>query len=166
MSACSQHSGAIEAIQLPGMSVGPQVELSQALVRCVADALIFADRDGSIRVWNPGAEAVFGYTEAEALGQRLDLIIPERFRSAHWTAFDRAIATGQTKYGRKALTTKSVTKAGADLYLDLSFALVNDAAGEVLGAVAMARDITDRYAADRELRKRIGDLEAQLENRS
>jgi PAS domain S-box-containing protein len=166
MRGCSQRSGATEPIQLSAMSVEPQAELSQALVQCVADALIFADRDGSIRVWNPGAEAIFGYTEAEALGQRLDLIIPERFRSAHWTAFDRAIATGQTKYGREALTTKSVTKAGADLYLDLSFALVTDDVGEVLGAVAMARDATGRHTADRELRKRVVELEAQLKARS
>jgi PAS domain S-box-containing protein len=148
------------------MSVDPQAELSRALVQCVADALIFADRDGCIRVWNPGAEGTFGYTEGEALGQRLDLIIPERFRSAHWTAFDRAIATGETKYGRDALTTKSMTKDGADLYLDLSFALVTDDAGEVLGAVAMARDITGRYTADRELRKRVVELEAQLNAQS
>ncbi len=139
---------------------------SQALVRCVADALIFADREGRIRVWNPGAEAIFGYTEPEALGQRLDLIIPERFRAAHWAAFDRAVATGQTKYGREALTTKSMTKHGADLYLDLSFALVTDEAGDVLGAVAMARNVTERHAADRELRKRVVELESQLNERS
>ena len=140
--------------------------MSPALVRCVADAVIFADRDGCIRVWNPGAEAIFGYAEAEALGERLDLIIPERFRAAHWTAFHRAIATGQTKYGREALTTKSTTKDAADLYLDLSFALVTDDAGEVLGAVAMARDVTGRHAVDRELRKRLVELEAQLSARS
>ena len=134
-------------------------------MECVADALIFADRDGFIRVWNPGAEVVFGYGEAEALGRRLDLIIPERFRAAHWAAFDRAVATGRTKYGRDALTTKSMTKDGADVYLDLSFALVTGDAGEVLGAVAMARNTTDRHAADRELRKRIGELEAALKAR-
>ena len=148
------------------MSGNRQNDLSRALVLCVADALIFADRDGCIRVWNPGAEAIFGYTEGEALGRRLDLIIPERFRAAHWTAFDQAVATGQTKYGRKALTTKSMTKDGADLYLDLSFALVTGEAGEVLGAVAMARNVTDRHAADRELRKRVVELEAQLKARS
>ena len=148
------------------MSGDRQADLSPALVQCVADALIFADRDGCIRVWNPGAEATFGYTAGEALGQRLDLIIPERFRAAHWTAFDRAVATGQTKYGRTALTTRSMTKDGADLYLDLSFALVTDDAGEILGAVAMARNITDRHAADRELRKRVVELEAQLKARS
>lgn len=148
------------------MSPDQQADLSDALVRCVADALIFADRDGCIRVWNPGAEAIFGYTEAEVLGQRLDLIIPERFRASHWSAFDRAVATGQTKYGREALTTKSMTRDGADLYLDLSFALVTDEAGEVLGAVAMARNVTDRHATDRELRKRVVELEAQVKARS
>ncbi len=148
------------------MAADQRPDLPQALVRCVADALIFADREGYVRVWNPGAEAIFGYTEAEAMGQRLDLIIPERFRAAHWAAFDRAVSTGQTKYGREALTTKSFTKDGADLYLDLSFALVTDETGEVVGAVAMARNITERHAADRELRKRVAELEAQLKARS
>jgi len=143
------------------MSTG-LADLSQALVEQVADAIIFADREGRIRVWNAGAEAVFGYAEHEAVGRSLDLIIPERFRPAHWTAFDRAVSTGQTKHGRDALTTRAVAKGGADLYVDLSFALVKDGAGEVRGAVAVARDVTARYRAERELRRRVADLEAQL----
>jgi len=135
---------------------------SQLVIEQVADAIIVADREGCVRVWNAGAQAVFGYAEREALGQRLDLIIPERFRSAHWTAFDRAIATGQTKHGGEAMTTRSVTKDGTDVYVDISFALVKDGAGEVLGVVAMARDVTARYTAERELRKRVAELEARL----
>jgi PAS domain S-box-containing protein len=148
------------------MSTSGPADRSRALVEQVADAIIFADRDGLIRVWNAGAEAVFGYAEHEALGQSLDLIIPERFRSAHWTAFDRAISTGRTKHGREAMTTRAVAKDGIDLYVDLSFALVGDGAGQVLGAVAMARDVTARYRAERELRRRVADLEAQLGTRS
>ena len=144
------------------MSTNGPADLSRALVEQVADAIIFADREGLIRVWNAGAEAVFGYAEHEALGRRLDLIIPERFRSAHWTAFDRAISTGQTKHGREAMTTRAVAKDGSDLYVDLSFALVDDGAGAVRGAVAVARDVTARYQAERELRRRVADLEGQL----
>jgi PAS domain S-box-containing protein len=143
------------------MSTSGPADLSRALVEQVADAIIFADRDGLIRVWNAGAEAVFGYAAHEAIGRRLDLIIPERFRSAHWTGFDRAISTGQTKHGREAMTTRAVTKDGSDLYVDLSFALVDDGAG-VRGAVAVARDVTARYRAERELRRRVAELEAQL----
>jgi len=148
------------------MSTSGPADLSRALVEQVADAIIFADRVGLIRVWNAGAEAVFGYAEHEAVGRSLDLIIPERFRSAHWTAFDRAISTGQTKHGREAMTTRAVAKDGSDLYVDLSFALVDDGAGGVRGAVAVARDVTARYKAERELRRRVADLEAQLGARS
>jgi PAS domain S-box-containing protein len=137
-------------------------ELSQAVIEQGADAIIVADREGRIRVWNAGAKAVFGYAEREALGEPLDLIIPERFRSAHWTAFDRAIASGQTKHDGEAMTTRSVTKDGTDLYVDIGFALVKDDAGEVLAVVAVARDVTARYTSERELRRRVTELEAQL----
>jgi PAS domain S-box-containing protein len=139
-----------------------RADLHRALIEHVADALIFADRDGRIRVWNRGAEVVFGHPADEVLGRRLDLLTPERLRSAHWAAFDGAIARGQQKYGRESMTTRSVHKDGRDLYVDLSFALVKNERGDVLGAVAIARDITSRYQADKESRRRIAELEAEL----
>jgi PAS domain S-box-containing protein len=137
--------------------------LSQALVEHLADALIFADREGLIRRWNAGAEAVFGYPADEVIGRRLDLLIPERLRPAHWAAFDAAVDTGRMKYGRDSMTTRSMHRDGSDLYVDLSFALVRDEAGEVLGSVAVARDITTRFRADKASRKRLAELEAQVE---
>lgn len=115
-----------------------------------------------IQLWNPGAQAVFGYSEAEVVGQRLDVIIPERLRPSHWAGFDAAIATQTMKHGREAMTTRSMHKDGSDLYLDLSFALVRDPAGHVLGAVAVARDITTRFRAEKEARRRIAELEEQV----
>ncbi len=144
------------------MSTSEQADLFRALIEQVADAVIFADGEGRIRVWNAGAEALFGYVADEVLGRRLDVLIPMRLRSAHWEAFDQAIATGQQKYGRESMTTRSVQKDGSDLYVDLSFALVKDDAGEVLGAVAVARDITGRYLAERESRRRLAELEADV----
>ena len=84
------------------------------------DALIFADPQGVIRVWNPGAEAVFGFSAAEALGQSLDLIIPERLRPAHWKGFHRAIARGTTSHGAEVRTTRGVHKDGRKLYVLLN----------------------------------------------
>jgi PAS domain S-box-containing protein len=144
------------------MPLESEFGLSAAIVEQVADAIIFADRSGTIRVWNAGAEAVFGYRADEALGRSLDLIIPERLRAAHWAAFERAIETGRTKYGRQALTTRSMKKDGSKLYVDLSFAVVSDAGGEVLGSVAVARDVTGRQAAEGESRKRLAALEEQV----
>lgn len=135
------------------------LNLFQTIVERAPDAIIFADRDGTIRVWNRGAETLFGYSAAEVLGDSLDVIIPERLRSAHWEAFRRAIDTRQTKYGDRVLTTRSVHKNGTKLYVDLSFGLVNDEAGAVVGAFAIGRDCTARYLADAALRARVAELE-------
>ena len=126
------------------------------------DAIIFAGRDGVIREWNPAAETLFGHSREEAVGQSLDLIIPEEFRNAHWTAFDRALADGATKYKGRALPTRSVRKDGSTFYVELSFAIVLDEAGTVLGALAHGRDISERWANDREQRRRLRELEAQV----
>ena len=148
------------------VSAKEQPGLSQALIEHLADAVIFADHEGLIHVWNAGAEAVFGYSGDEVLGRRLDVIIPERLRSAHWAAFDAALGTGQMKYGRESMTTRSMHKDGSELYVDLSFALVQDGAGQVVGSVAVARDITSRFRAEKESRKRLAELEAQVKTSS
>ena len=119
--------------------------LFQAIVEQAPDAIIFADREGAIRVWNRGAEAVFGYAAAEVLGNSLDVIIPERLRRAHWEGFRRAIDTGQTKFGGRVLTTRSVHKDGSKLYVDLSFGLIRNEAGATVGALAVGRDCTARH---------------------
>lgn len=115
------------------------------IVADVADALIYADRQGIIRAWNAQAEAVFGYRAEEALGQSLDLIIPERYRAAHWTGFDRAMERGHTMHGAEVRTTRSRHKDGRTLYVDMTFSVVRSASGEALGSAAMARDVTKPY---------------------
>ena len=104
----------------------------------MADELIFADRKGVIRRWSARAEALFGYTEAEALGRSLDLIIPEHLRAGHWRGYDAAIASGRTRLGEKPMRTRAVHKDGGKVYLDMAFSLVKDEKGEVLGALALA----------------------------
>jgi PAS domain S-box-containing protein len=127
--------------------------LFQAIVEQAPDAIIFADRDGAIRVWNVGAETLFGYSAAEVLGSSLDVIIPERLRNAHWAGFRKALDSGHTKYAGQVLTTRSIHKSGNRLYVDLSFSMVRDCAGVVLGALAIGRDCTARYLADHEQKK-------------
>lgn len=136
--------------------------LPEAIIEHLADAVIFADRAGVIQLWNPGAQALFGYAQSEVVGHRLDIIIPERLRAAHWAGFDAAIGTGTMKHGRESMTTRSMHKDGTDLYVDLSFALVKDAGGQALGAVAVARDITSRFRAEKETRRRIAALEEEV----
>ena len=144
------------------MTTSGQTGLYRALIEDLADAMIFTDRDGLIRVWNSGAEAVFGHRADEIIGTSLDVLIPDRLRSAHWAGFDTAMETGQLKHVRQSMTTRSVHKDGSDLYIDMSFALVRDDTGLVLGAVAVARDVTDRFKAERDARKRLAELEARV----
>ena len=141
-----------------------QAGLCAALVEQVADAVIFADHEGRIQVFNAAAEAVFGYAAEEVVGRRLDVLIPERLRPAHWDGFDTAVDAGRLKHGREAITTRSLHKDGRDLYVDLSFALVKDRSGHVLGSVAVARDITVRFQAQKATRRRLAELEAQLKS--
>lgn len=137
------------------------IDIPRRLVEQAADAVIFADRDGNIRIWNAAAEALFGFSRAQAIGQSLDLIIPDRLRAAHWEGFHRAVATGQTRLGGRAVITRSVNATGATIYVEMSFALVSDERGEVLGSVAVARDATQRRDDERRLQQRIRQLEEQ-----
>jgi PAS domain S-box-containing protein len=131
----------------------------QAALEQAPDAIIFADPGGAIRIWNRAAETVFGYAAAEVIGGSLDVIIPERLRSAHWDGFHRALDSGQTKLGAKALTTRSVHKNGSKLYVELSFGLVRNEDGTIVGALAVGRDCTARYLEERALRARVAQLE-------
>ena len=121
--------------------------LYRHILASTPDALIYADRDGIIRAWNAGAERVFGFSAAQALGQSLDLIIPERLRIAHWRGFHQAMARGATSHGAEVRTTRGTHHDGRKLYVDMSFGVVKDDAGTVLGSVAMARDVTERHLA-------------------
>ena len=123
------------------------------------DAVIFAGTDGLIANWNAAAERIFGHTSAAAMGQSLDIIIPEQYREAHWTAYDRALADGDTKYRGQSLATRSVRADGEKIYVELSFGIIKDAAGASIGAIATARDITERFTADREMRRKLRELE-------
>ncbi|HLN58835.1 MAG TPA: PAS domain S-box protein, partial [Thermoanaerobaculia bacterium] len=81
-------------------------------------AILFADRDGKIRLWNTGAEAMFGYSAEEAIGQSLDLIVPERQRPRHWEGWERVMATGVTKYGRDVLAVPALKKDGSRISIE------------------------------------------------
>ena len=114
------------------------------IVEQASEAVIFADRDGIVRLWNRGAETIFGVSAAEAIGRDLDMIIPERFRAAHNAGYRRAMESGQVRLGGRVLTTRSQHKNGDKLYVDLSFGLVKDDAGVPVGAFAIGRDVTAR----------------------
>lgn len=126
-----------------------QSELDAKILEDVADALIYSDRSGTITRWNRASTVVFGFAAEEALGQNLDLIIPEHLRAAHWKGFEAALASGTMKLAGKPTLTRALHKSGRKLYIEMTFALVRDSGGAVQGSVAMARDVTDRVERER-----------------
>jgi PAS domain S-box-containing protein len=124
--------------------------LAERILDQVADALICADRSGTIIRWNHAAAALFGYSAEEAIGQSVELIIPEHLRAAHWSGFDAAMAKGAMKLAGRPTLTRALHKSGRRLYVEMTFAIVKgDSASEVLGAVAVARDVTERVERER-----------------
>lgn len=136
--------------------------LAQLLVDQSPDAIIYAGKEGTVQVWNTAAATMFGFSREEAMGQSLDIIIPEQFREAHWAGFNRAIETGVTKLGGQALPTRAMRAGGENFYIEVAFSLVRDDSGVVIGALANARDITERFEQDRANRRRLRELEAQV----
>lgn len=132
--------------------------LAELLIDQSPDAIVFADASGIIRVWNAAAVRIFGFTENDALGANLNIIIPERFRDAHWRGYKRALDEHTTKYVGHALPTKALRSDGTQIYVELTFAIILDANDGVLGALAHARDITVRFEKERADRKRLQEL--------
>ncbi len=124
--------------------------LAELILDQTADATIYTDRAGDIARWNSAASALFGFSADEALGQNLDVIIPEHLRAAHWRGFNAAMTSGTMKLQGRPTLTRALHKSGRKLYVEMTFAIVKDkATGEALGAVAVARDVTERVERER-----------------
>ena len=127
-----------------------QSRLDERVLDQVADAVICTDRSGAIIRWNAACTALFGYSAKETLGQSVELIIPEHLRAAHWSGFDAAMAKGVMKLEGRPTLTRALHKSGRRVYVEMTFAIVKgDTEGELLGAVAMARDVTERVERER-----------------
>jgi PAS domain S-box-containing protein len=130
-------------------------------MQAAGDAIIAAGPDGSILLWNRAAERIFGYTEEEALGHSLDLIIPERLRARHWEGYKRVMQTGETRYGTQVLRVPAVHKDGRSLSVAFTVGLLSSPKQEVQAIVAIMRDETSRWEEERALRQRLAELEAK-----
>ena len=136
--------------------------LAQAVVRAAPEAIVACDPSGTIVLWNGGAERIFGYPAGDALGQNLDLIVPEKQRARHWAGYETTMATGATKYGDALLTVPATHRDGRRLSIEFSVALLRDDAGKIAGIAAVIRDASERWAADRELGQRLAEAERKL----
>jgi PAS domain S-box-containing protein len=133
----------------------------EAFIQSAGDAIVAAGPDGSILLWNPAAERIFGYTEVEALGHSLDLITPERLRNRHWEGYRKVMQTGETRYGTDILRVPAVHKDGRRLSIAFTVALLFSPSHEVQAIVAIIRDETHRWEEERAIRQRLAELEAK-----
>ncbi len=126
--------------------------VGDSIVEHIAEAVVYTDCEGVIERWNAAAAHVFGFSATEAIGQSLDLMIPQHLRAAHWRGFRAAMNSGTLRLNGRATLTRGLHRSGHKLYIEMSFALVRDAAGALLGSVAVARDVTERVERDKAAR--------------
>lgn len=137
-----------------------QAELDyQQLLHALGDGVIVCDAKGAITFWNSAATRIFGFTESEAIGQSLDLIVPQRQRQRHWDGYNKTMATGQTRYGNDVLRVPAIHKDDKPLSIAFTVALLHAPNGEVSSIVALVRDETERWGEERKLRARLAQLE-------
>ncbi|WP_419951757.1 PAS domain-containing protein [Methylobacterium sp.] len=135
------------------------IDVSQ-LIEAAGDAIVVSDPDGAIVVWNAAAERIFGFSASEALGQSLDLITPERQRQRHWDGYAKTMRTGITRYGTEVLRVPALHKDGRSLSIAFTVGLLHGSDGAVTGILAIIRDETRRWNDERQMRKRLSELES------
>jgi PAS domain S-box-containing protein len=142
------------------MTVEPD-RFARILVAGMPDAIVYADAAGLIQVWNAGAARLFGFTEQEALGGSLDIIIPERLRGRHWAGFQETMRTAQTRYGDgQVLAVPAVRKDGTRISVEFTIVPFTDDDGRMTGIAAIMRDATGAFEELRALRKEVAALRA------
>jgi len=148
--------------RLKKMPTNPEFSLYKNILEQAPDAILYADREGVIRLWNRGAELIFGYSAQEAIGQSLDLIIPERLRGRHWEGYFRAMDTGESRYGTELLSVPALHRDDRQLSCAFSIVMIKDGHGKPLGVASIMRDITPAFEREKALKKRLAELEAQV----
>lgn len=140
--------------------------VADAILTGAADAVVATDHDGIIQVWNPGAERIFDHRADEALGQSLDLIIPERLRARHWAGFRRVMATGESHYGAgNLLSVPGIRKNGQRISLEFTVVPLKDEQGRMQGIAAVIRDVTPRFEEIRNLKQKLAEKTAPPQTR-
>lgn len=138
--------------------------LSTKILTLAPDAIMFADREGIIRLWYRCAERIFGCSSDQAIGQSLDLIIPEKLLERHWEGYNKTMATGETRYGTEMLAVPAMHQNGSRMSTEFSIVMLRDDDGKPLGVSAIMRDITERRQQKKELRERLAEFESGEES--
>jgi PAS domain S-box-containing protein len=133
--------------------------LGQAILATAADAILATDHRGMICFWNSGAARIFGFSKEEALGNSLNLIIPERLRKRHRDGYERVMATGETRYGAgDLLAVPAITKDGRQISVEFTITLLRDTGQRITGMAAILRDVTARFEETRRLKRDLAEL--------
>ena len=141
----------------------PGTALADAILSMSADAIVAADREGIIRFWNPGAERIFGYRATDAVGQSLDLIIPERLRARHWQGYRAVMESGVSRYGEGAvLAVPSLRQDGRRISIEFTIVPLKNEQGRMEGMAAIIRDVTERFEELQSLKKKLAAMTEQL----
>jgi len=138
----------------------------QQIIENSQDAILFANRDGIIDLWNSGAEAIFGYTKEEVQGKSLDLIVPEKLRQRHWDGYQKVMKTGKSRYGKELLKVPAIRKDGTSISVEFTIVLVRNQRNEIMGTAAIIRDATERWKQEKELKQKLKLLEGRLAEES
>ena len=129
-------------------SKGDAVRLGE-LLECLPDAVVVADETGAIRVWNKGAEDLFGYTAQEVLGKPITVLMPEEYRERHGGAFAECVAEGRPP--RRFVEGRGLRKDGSTFPIQWSLTRRSGDGGTVI--IAVGRDLTEKAEIERELRE-------------
>jgi len=131
-------------------------EIAARIIADAPDAILYCDREGMIRMWNDGCVRIFGYAAEEAMGQSLDIIIPENLRARHSNGYTETMRTGQTRYGAgDLLSVPALRKDGTRISVEFSIIPFKDDSGTITGIAAIMRDITARFEEMKALRKAV-----------
>jgi PAS domain S-box-containing protein len=130
--------------------------LKEAVLSTNSDAIIAADKEGTIFFWNPGAERIFGHKRADALGRSLDIIIPDRLRQRHWDGYRQVMKSGESRYGHgDVLAVPGIAKDGSRISLEFTIIPLRAETGELVGLAAILRDVTERFEEMRALKQNL-----------
>ena len=152
--------GANEAAPEPAHGfMNSHPDLGTAILATASDAIIATDRLGVINFWNPGATRIFGFMPGEAIGQSLDLIIPENLRARHWHGYQRVMETGESRYGAgQLLSVPGLTKDGRRISVEFTIVMLRDREDRPAGTAAILRDVTDRFEEIRKLKRKLAEV--------
>lgn len=134
----------------------------EQLTDVAGDGIVISDAKGIITYWNDACTRIFGFTKEDAIGESLDIIIPDNQQKPHWDGYEVTMNSGETKYGTSILRVPAVNKAGERISIAFSVALLKDDQGKVTGIAAIVRDETEQFSANRKIRKELSALKATI----